>query len=88
MNAVLCYKESQDMSSTAISKIAVLKEMEHPNTIQPLDVVRAEDKLFVVFQYVNIDLKKHLEDFGIDREYLLPKPSPALSLEPHLDLFV
>lgn len=68
MNHILCYSESQGVPSTAIREISVLKEMEHPNVVQLLDVVHADDKLFMVFEYVNMDLKKHLEDFGVDKE--------------------
>ena len=50
------------MPSTAIREIALLKELEHKNVVQLLDVVHADDKLYMVFEYLNMDLKKHMDD--------------------------
>ena len=52
------------MPSTAIREIALLKELEHKNVVQLLDVVHADDKLYMVFEYLNMDLKKHMDDHG------------------------
>lgn len=54
--------ESEGVPSTAIREITLLKELEHPNVVQLLDVVHADDKLYMVFEYLTMDLKKHMDE--------------------------
>lgn len=54
--------ESEGVPSTAIREISLLKELEHPNVVSLLDVVHADHKLYLVFEYLDKDLKKHMED--------------------------
>ncbi|GIQ80649.1 hypothetical protein KIPB_001480, partial [Kipferlia bialata] len=51
--------ESSDegVPSTAIREIALLKELKHPNIVDLLEVVHSEDKLTLVFEFVDQDLK-------------------------------
>lgn len=55
--------EDEGMPSTAMREIAILKELSHSNIIQLKDVsyVPAEKKLTLVFEYVEMDLKKFLK---------------------------
>ena len=39
-----------------------MKELEHPGIVQLLDVVHADQKLYLVFEYLDKDLKKLLDD--------------------------
>ena len=55
-------RESEGVPSTAIREITLLKELEHPAVVQLLDVVHADDKLYMVFEYLNMDLKKHMDE--------------------------
>ena len=50
------------MPSTAIREITLLKELDHPNVVKLLDVVHAPGKLYMVFEYLDKDLKKHMDD--------------------------
>ena len=54
--------ESEGVPSTAIREISLLKELEHPNVVSLLDVVHADHKLYLVFEYLDKDLKKHMDD--------------------------
>jgi len=54
--------ESEGVPSTAIREISLLKELEHPGIVQLLDVVHAEQKLYLVFEYLDKDLKKLMDD--------------------------
>jgi len=54
--------ESEGVPSTAIREISLLKELEHPNVVSLLDVVHADQKLYLVFEYLDMDLKKHMDD--------------------------
>ncbi|KAL5010336.1 hypothetical protein ScPMuIL_012641 [Solemya velum] len=53
--------ESEGVPSTAIREISLLKELDHPNVVRLLDVVHSEKKLYLVFEYLNQDLKKYMD---------------------------
>ena len=54
------------MPSTAIREISLLKEMQDPNIVRLLNIVHADGhKLFLVFEFLDMDLKKYME---IDRK--------------------
>merc|ERR1712133_194610 len=54
--------ESEGVPSTAIREIAVLKELNHSAVVKLLDVVIADKKLYLVFEHLDKDLKKLLDD--------------------------
>jgi len=54
--------ESEGVPSTAIREITLLKELEHPNVVSLLDVVHSDQKLYMVFEFLDKDLKKHMDD--------------------------
>ena len=54
------------MPSTAIREITVLKELDHPHVVKLLDVVHVEKKIFLVFEYLNQDLKVVVLGFIVD----------------------
>jgi cyclin-dependent kinase len=48
--------------STAIREISLLKEMNDPNIVRLLNIVHADGhKLYLVFEYLDLDLKKYME---------------------------
>ncbi|XP_072207726.1 cyclin-dependent kinase 3 [Excalfactoria chinensis] len=53
--------ETEGVPSTAIREISLLKELKHPNIVRLLDVVHSQKKLYLVFEYLNQDLKKYLD---------------------------
>ncbi|KAJ7316047.1 hypothetical protein JRQ81_002209 [Phrynocephalus forsythii] len=53
--------ETEGVPSTAIREISLLKELKHPNIVRLLDVVHSQKKLFLVFEYLNQDLKKYMD---------------------------
>eukprot|EP00039_Didymoeca_costata_P015014 m.248826 g.248826 ORF g.248826 m.248826 type:complete len:300 (+) comp16137_c0_seq1:102-1001(+) len=52
----------EGVPSTAIREISLLKELEHPNIVKLLEVVHAEKKLYLVFEFCEKDLKKFMDD--------------------------
>ena len=54
----------EGIPSTAIREISLLKELDHPNIVKLLDIVHGNDKLYLVFEYFNMDMKKYLEKRG------------------------
>jgi cyclin-dependent kinase 1 len=63
--------ESEGVPSTALREISILRELRHPNIVELKDVVCAEKKLYLLFEYLDIDLRKYLECFN-DDEMLNP----------------
>lgn len=54
--------EDEGIPSTAIREISLLKELKHPNIVKLYNVVHADKKLTLVFEYADQDLKKALDD--------------------------
>lgn len=53
--------ESEGVPSTAIREISLLKELDHPNIVRLLDVIHSEKKLYLVFEFLDQDLKKYMD---------------------------
>jgi len=56
--------EADGVPSTAIREISLLKELDHLNIVKLLDIIHADNKLFLVFEYLNQDLKKYMEMYN------------------------
>ncbi|XP_073303348.1 cell division control protein 2 homolog A-like [Primulina huaijiensis] len=65
-------QEDEGVPSTAIREISLLKEMQHGNIVRLQDVVHSEKRLYLVFEYLDLDLKKHMDS------------CPEFSKDPHL----
>ena len=54
--------EEEGMPSTAMREISILKELNHPAIVSLLDVIYkpSEKKLYLIFEFVEQDLKKFL----------------------------
>lgn len=58
--------EDEGVPSTAIREISLLKEMNDPNIVRLLNIVHADgQKLYLVFEYLDLDLKKYMEALPI-----------------------
>lgn len=57
--------------STAIREISLMKELKHDNIVSLYDVIHTENKLMLVFEYMDKDLKKYMDTNG-DRGQLKP----------------
>lgn len=55
--------EADGVPSTTIREISLLKELNHLNIVKLLDIIHTDNKLFLVFEYLNQDLKKYMESY-------------------------
>lgn len=53
--------ESEGIPSTALREICILRNLRHPSVIELKDVICSDNKLYLVFEYLDIDLRKYLE---------------------------
>ncbi|XP_074592584.1 cell division control protein 2 homolog [Curcuma longa] len=53
--------EDEGVPSTAIREISLLKEMQHSNIVRLQDVVHSDKRIYLVFEYLDLDLKKHMD---------------------------
>lgn len=50
--------EDEGIPSTAIREITLLKELTHPNIVSLQDVIMQENRLYLCFEFLSMDLKK------------------------------
>jgi len=61
--------EDEGVPSTAIREISLLKELSpHKNVVRLQDVVHQDQKLYLVFEYLEKDLKKYMEAVPLSKE--------------------
>lgn len=53
--------EEEGVPSTAIREISLLRELDHPNVVRLMDIVHADEKLYLVFEYLDLDLKRYMD---------------------------
>ncbi|KAJ3116476.1 Cyclin-dependent kinase 2 [Phlyctochytrium bullatum] len=53
--------EDEGVPSTAIREISLLKELNHPNVVKLLDIVHQDQKLYLIFEFLDLDLKKYMD---------------------------
>lgn len=61
INYVSIYSEPEGVPSTALREISVLRELNHPAVVRLLDVLLADTKLFLVFEFLHMDLKRLMD---------------------------
>jgi serine/threonine protein kinase len=65
--------EDEGVPSTAIREISLLKEVAHANVVDLRDVVHENGKLYLVFEFLEQDLKKYMDCVGKKLDPLLVK---------------
>ena len=54
-------RNQTQVPSTAIREISLLKELQHPNIVSLKDVLMQEAKLYLIFEFLTMDLKKYMD---------------------------
>jgi len=54
-------QEEEGVPCTTIREIALLKELQHDNVVRLKDVVNTKSSMYLVFEYLDLDLKQHME---------------------------
>jgi len=57
-------QEDEGVPSTAIREVSLLKELNHPNIVKLMDVFCSQKKLFLIFEFVEQDMKKYFKLHG------------------------
>jgi len=65
MKRIRLEHEEEGVPSTAIREVSLLKELSHPNVVKLLDVRCTQSSLFLIFEYVEMDLRQHLKRKGV-----------------------
>ena len=61
MKKIRLESEEEGVPATAIREIALLKQLRHDNVVRLEDIVHAEKKLYLVFEYLDQDLKQYMD---------------------------
>lgn len=61
MKKIRLENEDDGVPSTAIREISLLKELQHPNIVCLEDVLMQEGKLYLIFEFLSMDLKKYMD---------------------------
>eukprot|EP00477_Mikrocytos_mackini_P001805 GAHX01001955.1.p1 GENE.GAHX01001955.1~~GAHX01001955.1.p1 ORF type:complete len:336 (-),score=49.80 GAHX01001955.1:237-1244(-) len=56
--------EDEGIPSTALREISILKEVSHENLIKLMDIFYSKDKLYLIFEYVEQDLKRFMYNYN------------------------
>lgn len=56
--------EEEGVPSTALREISMLCELRHPNVVELQDVIMQENRLYLVFEYLSMDLKRFLDQIS------------------------
>lgn len=61
--------QSEGVPSTTIREISVLREIDHVNVVKLLDVIMCQNKMYLVFEYLEMDLKKKIDNLGAGNSF-------------------
>ncbi|KAG0205023.1 Cyclin-dependent kinase catalytic subunit [Mortierella sp. GBA30] len=61
MKKIRLENEDEGVPSTAIREISLLKELRHDHVVQLLDIIHDENRLYLVFEFLDLDLKRYMD---------------------------
>ncbi|KAF8375001.1 cdk-1 [Pristionchus pacificus] len=66
MKKIRLESEDEGIPSTAVREISLLRELRHPNIVNLEDVIMQENRLYLIFEFLSMDLKKYLDTLKSD----------------------
>lgn len=79
------YRHCEGIPSTALREISLLKDLNHPNIINLIDVIYAANRLYLAFEYLDTDLRQFIDWSSGHFPHSLIKVHPFVLL---LNIFV
>ena len=73
--------ENEGIPATTIREILLLKNLRHSTIINLIEVIHSDDKMYLVFEYVETDLKKLIDDFSSQNKRFTPEIAKKMSLQ-------
>ncbi|XP_059609392.1 cyclin-dependent kinase 1 [Phlebotomus argentipes] len=67
MKKIRLESEDEGIPSTAVREISLLKELKHPNIVTLEDVLMEENRLYLIFEFLSMDLKKYMDSLPDDK---------------------
>jgi len=56
--------ENEGIPATTIREILILKNLKHSTIIDLIEIIHNEDKMYLVFEFIETDLKKLMDDYS------------------------
>ncbi|MCP9261636.1 Cyclin-dependent kinase 1 [Dirofilaria immitis] len=61
MKKIRLENEDEGVPATAIREISLLRELTHPNIVALEETVLEENRLYLIFEFLHMDLKKYID---------------------------
>jgi len=66
-------EHDEGVPSTSIREVSLLKELNHPNVVKLEDVLYSKNRLYLVFEFLDFDLKRYMDCMKEDLQPMLVK---------------
>lgn len=67
MKKIRLEAEDEGVPSTAIREISLLKELKDKHIVGLLDIIHIDQKLYLVFEFLDVDLKRYMDNLNKNR---------------------
>ncbi|XP_034472350.1 cyclin-dependent kinase 1 [Drosophila innubila] len=68
MKKIRLEADDEGVPSTAIREISLLKELKHPNIVCLEDVLMEESRIYLIFEFLSMDLKKYMDSLPPEKQ--------------------
>ncbi|KAH8281840.1 hypothetical protein KR054_003194 [Drosophila jambulina] len=67
MKKIRLESDEEGVPSTAIREISLLRELKHENIVCLEDVLMEENRIYLIFEFLSMDLKKYMDSLPADK---------------------